>query len=123
MASLVRKFLPISRAGLALWAWRNRQPIIEWAGFGARAAQQLVAGEKDDTLTEARLRASLTRSPDTRTAGIDVKVEEGVARLSGTVDRWVAERAFEMAERTPGVRRVRNELRVRNKRRVLSRAG
>ena len=123
MVSLVRKLLPVSRIGIAMWAWRNRQPIVDWAGFSARAAQQLVSGERDDTLTEARLRASLTRDPDTRSAGIGVQVRDGVARLSGTVDREVAERAFDLAESTAGVRRVRNELRVRNKRRVLGRTG
>ena len=117
MASLARTLLPVSRAGIALWAWRNRQPIIEWAGFGARAAQQLASGDREDTLAEARLRAALTRDPSTRMADLKVAVQEGVARLSGIVDPPVAELAFQMAERTPGVRRVRNGLSVRGKRR------
>ena len=119
MPSFVRSLLPISRAGIALWAWRNRQSIIEWTGFGARAAQQLVAGDRDDTLTEAKLRFALTREPGNRMADVKVTVEDGVAHLSGYVDADVAERAFELAERTSGVRRVRNNLEVRKNRRRL----
>ena len=120
MASLVRSLVPVTRTGMALWGWRNRRPILEWAGFGLRAAQQLLAGETDDTLTEARLRASLTRDPTTRQAGITVEVAEGVARLTGTVEQHVADQAFALAERTSGVRRVRNDLHVKGKRRRLA---
>ena len=120
VASIVRSLVPVTRTGAALWGWRNRRPIIEWAGFGIRAAQQLLAGERDDILTEARLRAALTRDPATRQAPVTVTVEDGVARLSGTVDQPLADQAFAIAERTPGVRRVRNDLRTRGKRRRLA---
>ena len=85
----------------------------------ARAAQQLAAGDRDDTLAEARLRAALTRDPDTRSADLKVDVHDGVARLSGTVDPSVAERAVELAERTTGVRRIRDDLKLRGKRKIL----
>jgi hypothetical protein len=121
MWKLVKKILPISGSALALWAWRNRDEMVEWAGFGVRAAQKLVAGDTSDVATEARLRASLNGDKRTRHApGLRIEVRDGVAQLSGVVDADVRDVAVKIAKRTSGVERVDDdkldEVRRRSKR-------
>jgi hypothetical protein len=58
---LVRTAFPLSRTGMALWAWRNRDQLKDWGRFAGRAVQDLAAGgSRDDVFAEARLRAALT---------------------------------------------------------------
>ena len=121
MWKLVKKFLPISGSALALWAWRNRDEVLEWAGFGVRATQKLVAGEGSDVATEARLRASLNGDKRTRHApGLRIDVSDGVAYLSGVVDEDVRDVAVKIAKRTSGVDRIEDdqldEVRTRSRR-------
>src|SRR5918996_439842 len=107
MWKLVKKILPISGSALALWAWRNRDEMVEWAGFGVRATQKLVAGDTSDVATEARLRASLNGDRRTRHApGLRIEVRDGVAYLSGVVDEDVRDVALKIAKRTSGIERV-----------------
>ena len=111
----ITKLLPISRTALAWWAWQNRDLLVSWAGFGARAAAQVASGSRDDTTAEARLRMALTRHPVTRAAGgLRVEVHDGVAELSGTATREASDLAVRLAGDTRGVRRVRNHVRVEN---------
>lgn len=121
MWKLVKKILPISGSALALWAWRNRDEMVEWAGFGVRAAQKLVAGDTSDVATEARLRASLNGDKRTRHApGLRIEVRDGVAYLSGVVDEDVRDVALKIAKRTSGIEHVDDdkldEVRRRSKR-------
>jgi hypothetical protein len=121
MWKLVKKILPISGSALALWAWRNRDEMVEWAGFGVRAAQKLVAGDTSDVATEARLRASLNGDRRTRHApGLRIEVRDSVAYLSGVVDEDVRDVALKIAKRTSGIERVDDdkldEVRRRSKR-------
>lgn len=108
---LVKTALPVSRVGVALWAWRNRDEVLRWAGFVGTAVPRLVEGDAGDVLTEARLRARLTADARTRGAdGLRVSVRDGVATLSGVVDAAVHDVALDVATATTGVRRVRDEL-------------
>ena len=108
---LVKTALPVSRVGVALWAWRNRDEVLRWAGFVAGAVPDLVEGNASDVLTEARLRAKLTADGRTRGAeGLRVSVRDGVAILSGIVDPAVHDVALDLATSTAGVSRVRDEL-------------
>lgn len=121
MWKLMKKVLPFSGSALALWAWRNRDEVLEWAGFGVRATQKLVAGDTADVRTEARLRASLNGDKRTRHApGLRIEVREGVAYLSGVVDEDVRDVALKIAKRTSGVERVDadglDEVRTKSKR-------
>ena len=121
MWKLVKKFLPISGSALALWAWRNRDEVLEWAGFGVRAAQKLVVGETAEIATEARLRAALNGDKRTRHApGLRIEVRDGVAYLSGVVDEDVRDVAVKIAKRTSGVDRIEDdqldEVRTRSRR-------
>ena len=117
-----RKLLPFSRIGMGLWAWRNRGALFNWTTFGIRAATQLPAGGRNDVLAEARLRAVLTRDARTRDAGLRLSVQDGVALLQGTVDPMVADLAVGAAERTSGIKRVRNELQTKRRRAGLRRS-
>jgi BON domain-containing protein len=103
----VKRILPISGSAIALWAWRNRDEVLEWTGFGVRAAQKLIAGETADVGTEARIRAALNGDKRTRHApGLRLEVRDGVAYFDGVVDEGVHDVAVAIAKRTTGVERV-----------------
>jgi len=108
---LVKTALPLSRVGMAMWAWRNRDELLRWAGFAATAVPSIVEGRADDVVTEAKLRARLTADSRTRGAeGLRVTVRDGVATLSGVVDAAVHDVAIDLATSTGGVTKVRDEM-------------
>jgi BON domain len=109
MRSLVR----LSAPAVAAFAWRNRDEIFEWAGFGLRAVQAAMPGDAnlDDVRTEARLRYALATDKRTRRAdGLHVEVFDGIALLHGIVSPEVYDVAPHIAEGVPGVRLVDNRL-------------
>jgi osmotically-inducible protein OsmY len=107
VSSILKRYLPLSGSAIALWAWRNRDDVIDWAAFGVRSAQSLVSGNTDDVATEARLRLALHGDRRTRRApGLDVVVRDKVAILRGIVDPEVSDVAVKLAERTEGVEKV-----------------
>lgn len=109
---LAKKALPLSRVGLAMWAWRHRAEIGGWAGYVARSAPRVVAGDTADVKIEGRLRARLTADSRTRNVdGLRVEFNDGIATLSGTVPSAVQEAAMTIAENTAGVREVRDQMR------------
>ena len=111
VTSLLRRYLPISGSAIALWAWHNRDDVIDWAAFGVRSAQSLVSGNADDVKAEARLRMTLAKDRRTRTApGLEVVVRDGVAILRGIVDPEVHDVTVKVAERTEGIQKVDDQL-------------
>jgi osmotically-inducible protein OsmY len=107
VSNILKRYLPLSGSAIALWAWRNRDDVVDWAAFGVRSAQSLVAGNKEDVATEARLRIALHGDRRTRRApGLEVMVRDGVAVLKGIVDPDVRDVAVKLAERTEGVKKV-----------------
>ena len=111
MSSILKRYLPLSGSAIALWAWRNRDDVIDWAAFGVRSAQGLVSGNREDIATEARLRIALQGDRRTRRApGLEVIVRDGVAILKGIVDPEVRDVAVKLAERTEGVHKVDDRL-------------
>jgi osmotically-inducible protein OsmY len=111
LTSRLKRFLPLSGSALALWAWRNRDDVVDWAAFGVRSAQSLVNGNTDDVKAEARLRMALAKDRRTRHApGLEVVVRDGVAVLNGIVDPEVHDVAVKIAERTEGIRKVDDRL-------------
>jgi hypothetical protein len=121
---LVKTAIPLSRVGVAMWAWRNRDELLRWAGFAAGAVPRLVEGESSDVVAEARLRARLTADSRTRAAeGLRVSVEEGVATLSGVVDPAIHDIALDIATSTSGITRVRDDLQDAGKRPKFAFAG
>jgi hypothetical protein len=108
---LVKTAVPVSRVTVALWAWRNRDELLRWAGFVAGIPADILDGRPDDVITEAKLRTRLTADSRTRGAeGLRVSVTDGVATLSGVVDPEVHDVALDLASATSGVKRVRDEL-------------
>ena len=111
VSNILKRYLPLSGSAIALWAWRNRDDVVDWAAFGVRSAQSLVSGNTDDVATEARLRIALHGDRRTRRApGLDVMVRDGVAVLKGIVDPEVRDVAVKLAERTEGVKKVDDRL-------------
>jgi hypothetical protein len=108
------RFTPVGRATAALWAWRNRRELGRWLGFAWRAVPPWSV-DRDDLLTEARLRASLSK--DERTRGLPtlaVRVRSGEATLFGRMSPDLHDVVYGVAERTKGVRRI--ECRIGDKR-------
>lgn len=118
---------PVNRTAIALFAWQHRDEIRSWASYAGTALPRLAAGSRGDVFLEARLRARLTADHRTRDArGLRVSVEDGVARLTGTVGTEVADAARQVALDTDGLRRVHDDLRTpkgtrRNRNRSRSR--
>ena len=111
LRTAVRGAVPVSRVGAAMWAWRHRNEIGGWAGYVARSAPRVVAGDTADVVVEGRLRARLTADRRTRNVdGLHVEVEDGVAVLRGMVPPEVHDAAVAIATNTSGVKRVRDEL-------------
>ena len=111
LRTAVRGALPMSRVGAAMWAWRHRSEIGGWAGYVARSAPRVVAGDTTDVVVEGRLRARLTADRRTRNVdGLHVTVEDGVAVLRGMLPPEAHDAAVAIATNTSGVRRVRDEL-------------
>ena len=104
---VLRKLLPFSRVTLLLWAWRNRASVLDWVTFLLRTLQSASTGQGlDDAKAEFRLRAHLARDHRTRGALVEVRVEKGVAHLSGRVSPEVHASIQDMAVATPGVTRL-----------------
>ena len=111
VGTAVKGAFPLSRVGVAMWAWRHRSEIGGWAGYAAKSAPRLVAGNRDDVLAEGRLRARLTGDRRTRNVdGLHVEVEGGVAVLRGMVPPEVHDAVLAIATNTAGITRVRDEL-------------
>src|SRR3954467_7558361 len=114
---LVKTAVPVSRVGIALFLWRNRDEVMRWTMFVGGALPRIVEGDHADVLTEGRLRARLTGDSRTRGAdGLRVAVVDGVATLSGVVDPAVHDVALDLASSTTGVTKVRDDLQHPSKR-------
>ena len=104
---VLRKLVPITRTGAALWAWRHRTEIGGWLGYAVRSTPRLIAGQSGDVFLEGRIRSRLTADRRTRNRdGIGVSVDNGVATLTGRVDSDLRDAAVEIATSTAGVHRV-----------------
>ncbi|CAN5186320.1 hypothetical protein BH24ACT1_BH24ACT1_09840 [soil metagenome] len=117
LRSTFRRALPVSRVGMALWAWQHRDQITGWAGWVTRSAPRLVAGDTCDLVAEGRLRARLAGDERTRAAldrggrdGLRVEVRDGVAVLEGRLAPEAHDLVVEVAAGTGGVQRVRDDI-------------
>jgi osmotically-inducible protein OsmY len=116
-AMLARKLLKeqavAAATALAYWAWNNREEVVDWTAYGVRAIQNTLAGNTDDVVTEARLRFAILGDRRARRAiGLEVRVKDGVAILTGLVDPGARELALRLAEKTEGVREVDDRMEV-----------
>lgn len=68
----------------------------------------------DDAAITARVKAALIDAPDVKAGDINVETNRGVVQLSGFVDSQnMSDRAVASAQRVPGVRSVKNDMRVK----------
>lgn len=108
MRRLIRTVFPISRVGMALWAWQHRSEIGEWTAFAYRSGKGLIANDvdADDVKAEARLRAGLARRRETRDLAIDLQVVDGVLTMTGRLTPEAHAAVQDVVQRTKGIRRV-----------------
>jgi len=105
--------VPVSASAIALWAWANRDEVVEWGAFAVRATQDFFEGNRRDPATELRLRTGLLDDRRTRrAAGLSVRVRDGVAIFTGLVHPEVRDVALHLAERTDGIDSVDDRLEV-----------
>jgi hypothetical protein len=123
MKTVAKGAFPLSRVGVAMWAWRHRGEIGGWAQYAARSAPRVAAGDTADVLAEGRLRARLTADRRTRNVdGLSVEVQDGVAVLRGMVPAEAHDAALAVATNTTGITRVRDEMTEPRGRRSRSRS-
>jgi hypothetical protein len=97
------RFIPVTRAAAALWAWRNRRELSRWLGFAWRAFPPFT-GDRNDLIAEAKLRAALSR--DERTRGVPtlaVRVSDGIAYLDGRLPPPLHDLVYSIAASTTGL--------------------
>ena len=112
------RLLPIGRATAGIWAWKNRRELGRWLGFAWRAAP-LSTANRDDVVSEARLRTTLAKDPLTRgVPSLSVRVEDGTAILEGHLPPDLHDLVASIAERTKGVRRIECRIRDKGRRRT-----
>lgn len=85
------------------------------SGLGQRGFRGM--GPKNYTRSDERIREDvcerLTQDDDLDASEIEIKAEQGVVTLEGTVEeRWMKHRAEDIAESCSGVREVENRIRV-----------
>ncbi len=69
----------------------------------------------DDNILKARVNAALAKDPDTSAFAVDVDANRGTVLLGGFVaSEAVRQRVTEVVTRVPGVRELKNNLRVKH---------
>ena len=89
--------------------------LLLLAVFGAacKSVNQVTPAEWDDAAIEAEVRAKLAEDIDTKSLGIEVKVNDGVVTLDGHVDNNDQRaKAGAAAGDVKGVKRVVNNIHV-----------
>ena len=77
------------------------------------SSTQTVGEELDDATITTKVEAKMAGDPDVSAFNVDVDTNEGVVRLSGTVEKPEARaEAEKLARETEGVRRVINDIKV-----------
>jgi hyperosmotically inducible protein len=77
------------------------------------SSTQSVGEELDDATITTKIEAKMAGDPDVSAFNVDVDTNEGVVRLSGTVEKPEAKaEAEKLARGTEGVRRVINDIEV-----------
>jgi hyperosmotically inducible protein len=88
-------------------------PILLALAFAACSSTQTVGEEIDDATITTKVEAKLTGDPEVSAFNVDVDTNEGVVRLSGTVeDPQARAEAEKLARDTEGVRHVINDIKV-----------
>ena len=99
-----------------------KTPTRFWSfGFGVLipllaigcSSTQTVGEEIDDATITTKIEAKMTEDPSVSAFNVDADTNEGVVRLSGTVETAAAKaEAEKLARNTEGVKRVINEIKI-----------
>ena len=83
-------------------------------GCASTAKQEGTGEYVDDTVITTKVKAALLGDPATKAAQVNVETFKGVVQLSGFVDSAaMASKAVDDARAVPGVKSVKNDMRVR----------
>lgn len=84
------------------------------SGCAATRTQESTGEYLDDAAITTKVKASLMGDPAVSGLAIGVETFKGIVQLSGFVDsRFVRERAAALASQSPGVRLVKNDIRLK----------
>jgi osmotically-inducible protein OsmY len=89
--------------------------VAQMAGCAATATEDKSAGTTvDDSVINTRVKTALLKDPEVKGTEVQVETFKGVVQLSGFVDSAaVADRAFAIAQKVPGVVSVKNDMRLK----------
>ena len=83
-------------------------------GCASTASQEGTGEYVDDTVITTRVKTAILREPALKVLQINVETYKGVVQLSGFVDsQAMASKAVDVARSIPGVKSVRNDMRIR----------
>lgn len=96
---------------VALLATTILPPMV---GCASDSKQQSVGSYIDDATVTTRVKAALAEDKQVRVTQVNVETYRGVVQLSGFVDSESdVRRAAEVARTIPGVKSVKNDIRVK----------
>ena len=88
-------------------------------GCASTAKQEGTGEYVDDTVITTKVKAAILNEPTLKSAEINVETFKGVVQLSGFVSSQAAEnKAVEVARTVGGVKSVKNDMRLKYRRRV-----
>jgi osmotically-inducible protein OsmY len=83
-------------------------------GCASTRTQEGTGEYVDDTVITTKVKAAILNEPTLKSAEINVETFKGVVQLSGFVSSQAAEnRAVEVARGVPGVKSVKNDMRLK----------
>jgi osmotically-inducible protein OsmY len=83
-------------------------------GCASTAKQEGTGEYVDDTVVTTKVKAAIFNEPTLKSAEINVETFKGVVQLSGFVGSQAAEtKAVEVARVVPGVKSVKNDMRLK----------
>ncbi len=85
-----------------------------FAGCAGTATQESTGGYFDDTVLTTKVKAAVFNEPSLKSAEINVETFKGVVQLSGFINSQDdINKAVEIARDVPGVKSVKNDMRVK----------
>lgn len=102
-----KKILAASLMGVA---------VLVSSGCASTRTQESAGEYLDDSALTAKVKMALANDPATKARDINVETFRNIVQLSGFVDNEAeAQRAISIAQNTPGVRSVKNDMRIKFK--------
>jgi osmotically-inducible protein OsmY len=88
--------------------------VLFVGGCAGTSKQESTGGYIDDTVLTTKVKAAVFNEPTLKSTEINVETFKGVVQLSGFVNSQAdINKAVEIAREVPGVRSVKNDMRVK----------